>query len=88
MLGERAEEHGAVDAGGVALQIVERHVGIGRRRQLRQQPRQRGGQQLGVARRRRQGLEVGGGRRGIGEAGLPQRPREAAVVAEETVRDD
>jgi len=39
-------------------------------------------------RRRRQGLEVGGGRGGVGEAGLPQRPREAAVVAEETVRDD
>jgi hypothetical protein len=88
MLGERAEEDGAVDDGRVALEVVERHVGIGRGRQLRQQPRQRGLEQLGVVRRRRQRLDIGGGGRGVGEAGSPQRPREAAVVAEETVRDD
>jgi hypothetical protein len=88
VLGERGEEDGAIDGGGVALEVVERHVGIRRRRQLGEQPRQRGRQPLGVVRRGRERLEVGGGGRGVGEAGLPQRPREAPVVAEETVGDD
>ena len=76
MLRERAEEDGAVDDGRIALEGVERHVGIGRGGQLRQQPRQGGLEQLGVVRRRRQRLEVGGRGRGVGEAGLPQRARE------------
>jgi hypothetical protein len=88
MLGERAEEDGAVDGGGVALEVVERHVRIGRRRQLGEQTGEGGRQQLGITRRRRQRRQILGGGRGVGEAGLPQRPREAAVVAEETVRDD
>ena len=88
MLGEGAEEDGAVDDGGVALEVVERHVRIGRRRQLGEEPRERRREQLGVARRRRQGFEVGDGGRRVGEAGLAQRPREVAGAAEHTVRDD
>jgi hypothetical protein len=72
----------------VALQVVERHVGIGRRRQLGEEPRKGGGEQLGVAGRRRQGFEIRDGRRRVGEAGPAQRPREVTGAAEETVRDD
>ena len=88
MLGERAEEDGAVDGGGVALQVVERHVGIGRGGKLRQQSREGGTEQLGVAGRRRQGFEIRDGRRGVGEAGPAQHPREVTGTTEETVRDD
>jgi hypothetical protein len=34
MLGQRAEEHGPIDAGRVALEIVERHVRVRRGREL------------------------------------------------------
>jgi len=86
MLGERAEEDRAVHHRGVALEVVERHVGIGRGGELRQQAGQRGSEQLGVA-RRRQRLEVRGGHRRVGEAGPAQHPREVAATAEKTVRD-
>ncbi len=56
--GQRAKQHGPIDDLGVPLEVVERHVRIGRRAQLGQQPRQRRRQQLRIPRRRRQRLEI------------------------------
>ncbi len=66
MVGERAKKNCAVDDGRVPLEVVERHVGIGRRRQLGEQAWKYRGEQFGVAGRRRERVEVGerGGRRG------------------------
>ncbi len=68
MRGQRAEEDRAVDGGRVALEVVERHVRIRRGRQLGGEPRQRGRQQLGVARSGRETFEVRRRRGRIGEA--------------------
>ena len=82
MLAERAEEHGAVDDGRVALEVVQRHVGIGRRGQLRQQPRQRRLEQLRVARRRRQRLDIRRCGRRVGKARPPQRAHELGAIGQ------
>ena len=42
MSGEGPEEHGAIDHRRVALEVVERHVRVGRRRQLGEQARKYG----------------------------------------------
>ncbi len=74
VIGQRAEEHRPVDAFGITLEVVERHVGIGRPRQLREQPRQRRRQQLRIPRRRRQRLQIRARRPRILEPQTPERP--------------
>ena len=74
VLGQRAEEHRPVDAFGITLEVVERHVGIRRPRQLREQPRQRRRQQLRIPRRRRQRLQIRARRPRILEPQTPERP--------------
>src|SRR5262249_23697831 len=59
MLGQRAEEHGPVDPGRVALEVVERHVRVWRCRELGEQTREDRRQQLGVARWGGKALEIG-----------------------------
>src|SRR5262245_26932000 len=75
MHGQRLKEHGAVYHRGVALEVVERHVGICRSAELGEQARQRGRQQLAVSGGRRQGRQVRRGRSGIGETQPAQRSR-------------
>ena len=55
---EETEQSDAIALGGQALQVVERHVGIGRLRQRPEQPREERGQELGVARLRRERVQV------------------------------
>ena len=78
VLGERAEEHRPVDGRGVALEVVERHVRVGRRRELGQETWQRRRQELRVAGRQREALEVRRRRGWIREPELPQRPPPAS----------
>src|SRR6266540_336501 len=65
---QHAEEGGALALGGQALEVVERHVGIGRFRQLLEEPRQERPEQLGVPRLGRERVEVGQRRARLGEA--------------------
>src|SRR5262249_57081828 len=46
--GEEPEERGSVALGGQALEIVERHVGIGRLRHLVEEAREERDKQLGI----------------------------------------
>ena len=55
---EETEQSDAIALGGQALQVVERHVGIGRLRQRPEQPREERGQELGIARLRRERVQV------------------------------
>src|SRR5262245_3204639 len=76
MLGQHAEEHGPVDPGCVALEVVERHVRVRRGCELGAETRQDRRQQLGVARCGGKTLEIGRRRVRIREPELTERPAE------------
>ena len=78
--GHEAEKGGVLALAGQALQVVERHVRVRRRAQLGEQPRQRGRQQLGLARRRGHRMQVAQRRGRIGEAHTPELTERTPVV--------
>ena len=80
MPAQQAEEGGVLALGAQALQVVQRHVRIGRGGQLGEQAGQRGREQLGLARRGRQRVQVAerGGR--IREAQHFEPPERSAIV--------
>ena len=77
---EEAQEGGAVPLPGEALEIVESHVGVGRCRQLGEEPWHDRRQQLGLARRRGERVEVLEGAGRIGEASPPEAGERATVM--------
>src|SRR2546427_577911 len=85
VLGERRVEDGSVDHGRVALEVVERHVGVGRGGERGGEPRGDRSQELRVPRRRREALEVrqGGGR--VGEPEPAEVPLRGAQTADSPV---
>src|SRR5712691_1361195 len=76
---EETEQRDTIALGGQALQVVERHVRIGRLRQLLEQAREKRGQQLGIPRLRRERVEVGQRRARLREAQLLELGNRLAV---------
>ena len=85
VLGERRVEDGPVDHGRMALQVVERHVGIGRGLEGGEEPRDGRRQQLRVPRGRREAVEIRqrGGR--IGESEPAEVPLGGVQTADSPV---
>src|SRR5215475_10816833 len=78
MPSEETEEGGTVALGGQALEIVQRHVGIGRRRHLEEEAEKERREQLGVPRLGRHRVQIAERARGLGEpAALELRQRGA-----------
>ena len=77
---EEAQEGGAVPLPGEALEIVESHVGVGRCRQLGEEPGHDRRQQLSVPRRRGEGVEVLERAGRIGEASPPEAGERATII--------
>src|SRR6185503_8140666 len=70
----------ALALGGQALEVVERHVRIRSRGQRREQARQRGGEQLRLARGGRQRVQVAQRGRGVREPERLELPQRRAII--------
>src|SRR5499433_3434721 len=80
MPSEETEEGGTVALGGQALEIVQRHVGIGRRRHLDKEAGKERREQFGVPRLGRHRVQIAERARGLGEAAALELRQRGAIA--------